>query len=167
MDNPDPNAARTRHLFSATEMDGLEIAQYQDYAIGKIFLEKDAIPKTSVGYGGIVGAYSVGGVRTYKISSPRFLPEENAFLEFDAYSANTQKLRVSIEVADVDTEEERYSCEVEVKGGGKWKRVILEAGDFKGEKCGYTLENFVRGSALVFDCAEEEQEFSVTNILWL
>jgi len=167
LENPDPNAARTRHLFSATEMDGLEIAQYQDYAIGKIFLEKDAIPKTSVGYGGIVGAYSVGGVRTYKISSPRFLPEENAFLEFDAYSANTQKLRVSIEVADVDTEEERYSCEVEVKGGGKWKRVILEAGDFKGEKCGYTLENFVRGSALVFDCAEEEQEFSVTNILWL
>ena len=88
-------------------------------------------------------------------------------LEFDAYTKETQTLRVSIEVADVETEEERYTCEVEVKGGGKWKRIILQADDFKGEKCGYTLENFSLGSALVFDCAGEEQEFSVTNIIWL
>ena len=27
--------------------------------------------------------------------------------------------------------------------------------------------NLKKGSALVFDCAGEEKEFSVTNILWL
>lgn len=164
---PDPDAVRSRRLFSGGEMDCFGIAEHQEYAIGGIFLEKEAVPKSSVGYGGISGAYSVGGVRTYKISSPRYIPEENALLEFDAYTAETQVLRVSIEVADVETEEERYTCEVEVKGGGKWKRIILKPTDFKGEKCGYTLENFCHGSALVFDCAGEEQEFAVTNILWL
>ena len=167
LDNPDPDAVRTRHLFSGRDMDAIGVAEYQEYAIGKIFLEKEGVPKSSVGYGNIIGAYSVGGVRTYKISSPRFIPDENALLAFDAYTKDTQSLRVSIEVADVETEEERYTCEVEVKGGGKWKRIILSPADFKGETCGYTLEKFSLGSALVFDCAGEEREFAVTNILWL
>ncbi len=165
--DPDPNAVRSHHIFSSGEMDIFGIANYEDVAIGGIFLEKETVPKTVVGYGNIGGAYSVGGIRTYKISSPRYVPEENALLEFDAYTKNTQLLRVSIEVADVETEEERYTCEVEVQGGGKWKRIILKPTDFKGEKCGYTLENFYHGSALVFDCAGEEEEFSITNILWL
>ncbi len=167
LESPDSRAVRTHHLFSGKEMDCFGIANYEDAAIGGVFLEKEAVPKTVVGYGDIKGAYSVGGIRTYKISSPRYVPEENALLEFDAYTSQTQLLRVSIEVADVETEEERYTCEVEVKGGGKWKRIILKPTDFKGEKCGYTLENFCLGSALVFDCAGEEQEFSITNILWL
>lgn len=165
--NPNPRAVRSHHLFSGKDIDCFGIANYEASAIGGIFLDKEAIPKTSIGYGDIGGAYSVGGIRTYKISSPRYVPEENSMLEFDAYTKQTQTLRVSIEVADVETEEERYTCEVEVKGGGKWKRIILQADDFKGEKCGYTLENFSLGSALVFDCAGEEQEFSVTNIIWL
>ena len=165
--NPNPNAVRSHHLFGGTEMDCFSIAEYQESAIGGIFLEKEAIPKTVLGYGGIHGAYSVGGIRTYKISSPRYVPEENAFLSFDVYSKTTQDIQVSIEVANVETEEERYVCEVEVKGGGKWKRIILKPVHFKGEKCGYTLENFYHGSALVFNCAGEEKEFSVTNIIWL
>ena len=167
MANADENAVRSHHLFSGKEMDTFGIADYENSAIGGIFLEEEAVPKTIEGYGGIIGAYSVGGIRTYKISSPRYIPEDNALLEFDAYSEQTQVLRVSIEVADMDVEEERYTCEVEINGGGKWKRIILKAADFKGEKGGYTLQNFYHGSALVFDCAGEEKEFSITNILWL
>ncbi len=167
LSDPDPYAVRTRHLFSGKEMDSFGIANYEEVAIGGIFLEKEAVPKVSYGYGDIGGAYSVGGIRTYKISSPRYVPEENALLEFDVYTKESQTLRVSIEVAEVETEEERYSCKVDVEGGGKWKRIILRATDFKGEKGGFTLENFCQGSALVFDCAGEEKEFSVTNIIWL
>ncbi|MBR2442274.1 MAG: dienelactone hydrolase family protein [Clostridia bacterium] len=164
---PDTGVVKSRRLFSGQEMDCFGVAEYEDYSVGGIFLERDAVPKMSVGYGGINGAYSVGGIRTYKISSPRYVPEENALLEFDAYSKETQTLLVTIEVADVETEEERYSCEVAVKGGGKWKRIILKAADFKGETYGAPLANFYNGSALVFDCAEEEKEFAITNILWL
>ena len=167
LEKPNERAVRSRSLFTGKEMDCFGIADYQDSAIGGIFLEKEAIPKVSVGYGDIEGAYSVGGIRTYKISSPRYIPEENAFLKFDVYTKETQVLRVAIEVADVETDEERYTCEVEVQGGGKWKRIILKPSQFKGENCGYTLEKFNYGSALVFDSVEEDKEYSITNILWL
>ncbi len=69
--------------------------------------------------------------------------------------------------AALDAEGECYVCDVDVKGGGKWKRIILRAADFKGEKGGRPLSNFCLGNALVFNCAGEEQEFAITNILWL
>ena len=166
-DNVNENAVKGRRLFSGTEMDCFSVAEYEDYSIGGIFLESDAVPKTSLGYGNISGAYSVGGIRTYKISSPCYVPDENVFLKFDVYSAQSQTLRVSVETAELNTEDECYVCDVDVKGGGKWKRIILHAADFKGEKWGRSLPNFCMGSALVFHCAGDEQEFAVTNILWL
>ena len=68
---------------------------------------------------------------------------------------------------DVETEEERYTCEVEVKGGGKWKRIILNPADFKGETCNKPLSNFFEGRALTFLPENDEEELAVTNILWL
>ena len=165
--NPMPRAVKSRRLFSGKEMDCFSIAEYTDYAIGGIFLEKEAIPKTVVGYGGIQGAYSVGGVRTYKISSPKYIPDENALLKFDVYTEETQTVRVVVETAEINTEDECYACEFEVKGGGKWKRIILRPADFKGEKGGRPLPNFCVGSALAFLCGGEEKEYAVTNILWL
>ncbi|MBE7101399.1 MAG: hypothetical protein E7364_07335 [Clostridiales bacterium] len=165
--NVQKNAVKSRMLFQGKGMDTFGVAQHEDYSIGGIFLEREAIPKKVIGYGGIYGAYSVGGIKTYKISSPRYIPDENAFLEFDAYSAVSQELKISIEVADMGAGSELYSCEVPIKGGGKWKRMILKAADFKGEKSGMPLTNFYKGSALLFDCAGEETEFAITNILWL
>ena len=167
MPNPDMRAVKSRRLFSGTEMECFSIAEYAEYSIGGIFLEKEAVPKVSVGYGGIHGAYSVGGIRTYKISSPKYIPGENALLKFDVYSKETQSIHVCVETAEVNTEDESYSCEIEVKGGGKWKRIILRASDFKGEKGGRPLSNFNAGSALTFGCVGEEKEYAITNILWL
>ena len=161
-----PNAVKSRMIFSGKEMDCFCVADHKDASIGEIFLEREAVPKITTGYGDIKGAYSVGGIKTYKISSPRYVPDENALLEFDAYSKESQELRVTVEVADMEREE-RYSCLVYVKGGGKWKRIILKAADFKGETYGTPLQSFHDGSSLTFDCAFEEHEFSITNILWL
>lgn len=167
MQKPDANAVKSRILFTGDEMDSFSIAEHNEYSIGGIFLEREAEPKKTVGYGNIKGAYSVGGIKTYKISSPMYIPDENALLEFDVYSKVSQTLKVCIETADVDKGDEKYTCLVDVRGGGKWKRIVLRAGDFKGEDYGAPLQNFHDGSALSFDCADEEQEFSVTNILWL
>ncbi len=167
LSNVNVSAVKSRMLFSGKELDGFGVAQYEDYSIGEIFLENEAIPKEAKGYGGISGAYSVGGIKTYKISSPQYIPEENALLEFDVYFKEDSELRVSIDVADVENGPERYSCYVPVKGGGKWKRIILKSADFKGETFGMPLRNFYEGRALLFDCEEEEKEYAVTNILWL
>ena len=161
------NAVRSRVVFSGKDIDGFSVAQYEDYSIGNIFLEREAVPKKTLGYGDIEGVYSVGGFRTYKISSPKYVPAENAFLEFEAYSKISQEIKVTIEEADIEKVSERYSCLADVKGGGKWKRIILKASDFKGETYGKPLECFRNGSALVFSCAGEEIEYSITNILWL
>ncbi|MBQ3506085.1 MAG: dienelactone hydrolase family protein [Clostridia bacterium] len=162
-----PAAVKGRMLFSGAEMDAFSISEYKDYSVANIFIEREAMPKISVGYGGIEGAFSVGGIKTYKISSPMYIPDENALLAFDAYFHQTDELKISVDVGDVSRESERYSCIVPVKSGGKWKRIILRAADFKGENCGAPLGNFSEGRALVFDCMQEETEFSVTNILWL
>ncbi|MBQ8429443.1 MAG: dienelactone hydrolase family protein [Clostridia bacterium] len=163
----DPNAIRSRKIFTGKSLDCFSIAQHKEYSIGDIFLEREAVPKFYCGYGDIKGAYSPGGIRTYKISSPRYLPPDNALLQFNVYSPETQDIRVSVEVANVEKEEQRYSCFVPVKGGGKWKRIILKAADFKGGEYGYPLETFGEGNALVFECAGEEKAFSIVNILWL
>ena len=164
---PDPNAVRSRNVFTDGNLECFSIADHEEYSIGGIFLERSAVPKHLSGYGEIKGAYSKGGIRTYKISSPRFVPFENALLSFDVYSPTTQDVTVTIEMAHVEKGDGSYSCTVPVKGGGKWKRMILKAGDFKGGEYGYPLENFCDGSALVFACANEEEEFGITNILWL
>ena len=167
LSNPDPNAVKSRRIFSGREMDCFGIADYKSTAVGGIFLEREAIPKVVTGYADIAGAYSISGIKTYKISSPRYIPAENALLEFDAYFNETETLVVTVDLADVENGRERYSCEMEVKGGGKWKRIILKAADFKSETDGMPLKNFSDGRALSFKCDNENVEHAITNILWL
>ncbi|MBQ2702133.1 MAG: hypothetical protein IJF64_03995, partial [Clostridia bacterium] len=162
----DANAVKSRMIFSGEELDIFTVANHEEYSIADVLLEREALPKKQKGYGDIEGAYSVGGIKTYKISSPKYLPEENAMLEFDVYSKESQRLAVSVHVADVDHEEEVYTCSFRISGGGKWKRVIFKAGELKAEN-GAPLKSFSQGSALSFECFEEEKEFSVTNVLWL
>lgn len=165
--NPNKNAVKGRTLFAGNTSDGLSVAEYRDYSIADVFLEREATPRTVVGYGGIKGAYSVGGIKTYKISSPTYIPDENAFLKFDAWLPQTEELKISVEVGDVEQDAERYTALTEIKGGGKWKRIVLKPADFKGEKSGMPLKKFSDGKALLFDCDSEETEFAIANVLWL
>jgi hypothetical protein len=167
LSNPDIHAVKGRMLFSGKEMDAFGVALYDEYSVGDIFLERNAVPKTVEGYGGVTGAFSVGGITTYKISSPTYVPEENAFLEFDAYCREDFVLKVTVDTGDMEQVHERFVVEQTVKGGGKWKRIILKAGDFKSEISGMPLRTFRDGKALTFDCDDERIEYAITNILWL
>ncbi len=160
-------AVKSRKLFTGKDPESFGVAEYKDYSIANVFIERDAVPKTVLGYGDIKGAFSLGGIKTYKISSPKFIPDENALLMFDVYFPETEILKVSVEVSEVGVHAERYTCEIEIKGGGKWKRTILKAADFKGETSLRPLKNFSEGKALTFDCENESVEYAVTNILWL
>ena len=132
-----------------------------------IFLEGEAVPKRVKGYGGIGGAYSVGGIKTYKISSPRYVPDENAILEFDIYARRDAQVKVAVDAVNAENRMERFSAMLSVRGGGKWKRIILQPGELKSESSGVPLGSFAAGQALLFDCEDEENEYAVTNILWL
>ena len=163
------HAEGSRMLFSGSEdeIDCFSVAQHEDYSIGGIFLEKEAQPKLVSGYGDIKGAYSVGGVKTYKISSPRYVAKDGAMLKFDVYTRVTADFEVGVEVAAEGGGVERYFSQVPVRGGGKWKRIILEAKDFKSEVSGRPLSAFSLGRSLSFRSEAEDAEYAVTNILWL
>lgn len=156
-----------RMLFSGGDLDCFSVAQHEDYSIAGIFIEKEAAPKLITGYGGIKGAYSVGGIKTYKISSPQYVAGEGALLKFDAYTRADDALTIFVEVTEESGEVEKYFCRVPVKGGGKWKRIILAAKDFKSVSYGRPLSAFSQGSALSFHSEIEENEYAVTNVLWL
>ncbi len=167
LSHPTPQAIKGRMLFGGKDLDAFSVASYKEYAIGEIFLEKDFLPKLVSGYAGIKGAYSAGGIRTFKISSPTYVPDENALLAFEAYFKETERLKVWIDAGEVGKNIERYTCSFIVKGGGKWKRIVLKAGDFKGDVSGAQLKNFSDGKSLAFGVEREETEYSITNILWL
>jgi hypothetical protein len=164
--NGNKAAVKNKMLYTGKELDVFGVKEYENYSIGDIFLEQEAAIKSVAGYGGIKGAYCVGGMTTFKICSPQFVPDENAFLKFDAYFFQDGELKISIDVGDGRTNWERYSHVVEIKGGGKWKRLILKAADFKGEQSGMPLKSFELGKVLSFD-SKAEQLYAVTNLLWL
>ncbi len=166
LSKPNPLAVKSRMLFTGKEMDSFGVAEYGEYSVCDVFLERESVPKISLGYGNIQGAYSVGGIRTYKISSPQFVPDENTLLKFDVYAKEPLRLKVSVEVATLEQGMVPYDYVAEVRGGGKWKRIILRPSDFKGAH-GTPLASFSQGSALAFEGEETEKEFAVTNILWL
>ncbi len=166
--NPHKQAktVKDRMLFSGDNLDCFCVADHTQYSIGGIFLEKEALPHFEYGADGIRGASSFGGLKTYSISSPRHRPDDNALLEFEVYSYRDDRVRLSVDVLKEGVDE-RYSCSFVVKGGGKWKRIVLSAGELKGEESGIPLQKFADGRALLFDCESEENDIVVTNVLWL
>ena len=166
-ETPDPDAVKSRVIYSGGDVDCFGVAAYEDYSVAGIFLEGEAVPKRVTGYGGIGGAYSVGGIMTYRISSPRYVPDGNALLEFDIYARKDAAVKVAVDGLNEENRTERFSMMLAVRGGGKWKRTILQPGDLKGESTGSPLKSFADGQALLFDCEDEENEYAVTNILWL
>ena len=162
---PNKNAVKTRVLYSGEAVYSFIVAENKEYSIGDIFLEREALPKRKMGYGDIYGVYSVGGVKTYKISSPCYLPDENAILKFDAYADEDTEFIVEIESAGI--ERRVYQFAMEIKGGGKWKKIILKPNDFKEIITSAPLDSFAGGSSLSFLSENEDVEFAITNILWL
>lgn len=158
---------RSRVICSGGDTDCFGVASCVSSALGGVFLEDEAVPRRVEGYGKIMGTYSPAGIKTYKISSPRYVADEGAMLEFDAYSKQNNALLLTVEVAEAGGETKKYVFSVAVRGGGKWKRVIVPAKDFKNAETGEPLKSFSLGRALAFDGENEDAEFAVTNILWL
>ena len=153
-------------VISAGEKDGFAVADYKTEALGGIFLEKESMPETVAGYGGIKGVYSPAGIRTYRISSPRFVADDGAALKMDLYSAKDTFVKITVETGERGAGSE-YSAIVPVAGGGKWKRTVLRAEELKDERTGKSLESFSKGIALVVRPESEDCPVPVANVLWL
>ena len=54
-----------------------------------------------------------------------------------------------------------------MKGGGKWKRVILRPEELKDEKTGAPLKSFSEGVSIAIRPQNEDVKVPVANVLWL
>ena len=167
LQKPEKPPVKSRVIYSGEGVDCFSVADYKPFAVGGIFLESEAVPKQNKGYGNIAGVYSIGGVKTYKIASPKYTADENAMLEFDVYSKRDFTVKVVVEVLVKGDKFRKFAAFEDIKGGGKWKRVIFKANEFKDEETGAPLPSFAHGKSLTFAADGMETEFSVTNVLWL
>ena len=74
-------------------------------------------------------------------------------------------MKITVETGD--REGGGYSVLVPVKGGGKWKRVILRPEELKDEKTGAPLKSFSEGVSIAIRPQNEDVKVPVANVLWL
>ncbi len=111
------------------------------------------------GYGGIEGVTSDYGMITYRVGEHGYEAPPSASFGFDAWCAEKSTLRVTFFRSESD---KGYTCEVHIEGGGKWKNILLDPGDFKQEG-GPGLADFDGVHSVMF--ASEEQVL-INNVLW-
>lgn len=120
-------------------------------------VEVDLVP----GYGGIMGISTRTGIITYRVSEPRFEPQEGALFQFDAWCETDATLKV---IFFTDAEEQTgYEAEFAIEGGGKWKKICSESGDFKAAK-GLPLDDFTKAVSVVF---LGKDGVLINNLIWL
>ncbi len=122
--------------------------------------ERQAV-KLASGYGGIMGITCDLGLVTHRVGEPRFRAEEGVSFQLDVYAAEDCKYNIRFAVA-TDSGACVYSFKGFVEGGGKWKRVVLDADDFKSET-GASLPDFTRVSALIL----QGEGVLFNNLIWL
>jgi len=154
---------RSRILFTGENgTPGFAAFRRRARSIADCFSSSESVElKLLPGYGGIMGISSRSGIITYRVSEPRFEPHEGALFQFDAWSEMDEKLRV---IFFTDAEEQMgYEAELDVAGGGKWKKFCLGSVDFKTQK-GLPLDDFTNAVSVVF---LGKTDVLINNIIWL
>lgn len=162
---PYQNVCVKSRIVYSSERDGLNgISGFRRRArsVADCFADgKGVDAKLLAGYGGILGATAEAGVVSYRVNEPRYAAPEGASLRLDAYCAEDATLKITF-YFDED-EENGYSAEVRVTGGGKWKSILLDPADFK-SSTGAHPETFAGALSLVF---VGSAQVLINNVLWI
>lgn len=147
---------------SADGLNGFAAFRPRTRSLADCFVEgEESRAKLIAGYGGILGITSESGIISYRVGEPRYEPPEGASFSFDAYCPADAKVRVTF---FTDSEEsEGYSDEAKIEGKGKWKRIIMNADDFKSES-GAHLSSFKNVVAVLFSF---DGEVLINHVLWI
>jgi dienelactone hydrolase len=140
--------------------DCFSVADYENYSVGGTFLlSNEILPKVVTKEKGLKGIYSVCGLSTYRLNSPKYSPDKDGVLKFDVCADADTALNLTMR--DV-TSGEIYTYKVNILGG-VWQSVILESKYFKNQN-GAALSDFAKG--LLFTISGKEP-YAVNNFLWL
>lgn len=151
---------KSRVVWSAADgLNGFSSYHSRTLAVADCFADSESDVRLTAGYGGIVGITGSSGLVSYRVGEPCYEPPESASFRFDAYSERDGAFKVRF----FRGEEKCYTAELRLRGGGKWKEFVLEAGDFKAET-GAPLSDFAGVTAVVFLFGGE---ILINNVVWL
>ncbi len=147
-------------IYSAKNgVDSFSIAD-RSFALGGVFLTSDTVLPQVVDKGdGLKGLYSVCGLMTFRLNSPRYAPAQDSVLKLDVMCDNDAV--VSFGIKDID-DGACYNTDFACKGG-VWHTVLLECKQFK-DSLGKHLPSFCRKIKFSIVCSEQ---YAVNNIMWL
>lgn len=118
--------------------------------------------KVKKGPMGIEGITSSCRLMTFKMTTIKDKPNENAILMFDIYSQEDTEYTVSL-IADYFGERMVYSVTGSIRGGEIWHNVKINRAKFKTLE-GRPLKDYQKIEALGF---ETEKESLINNALWV
>ena len=156
------NMQSRSHVMYSSEngVDGFAAASPETTATGGIFFADDAkLPRLVKKAKGICGLYAEGGLRTYRMNTPRYSPSAGNILSVDLFCDGDSE--VTLTLTDIPTGEE-YSAVVSVIGG-VWQSFIFENNLFKNAG-GVSLPDFTGETVFTVNCPEQ---FAINNVIWL
>ncbi len=158
-------AHKSNVLYSSRERNAESIF-YSANQDGKtsLFLnkEEDAIV-VKKGPMGIEGAYSKGGLLTFKFCTKKDRPSDGSMFMFDVYSKKAGEMSVKL-IADYFGNKTEYIYKVNLSGGDVWQNVKVEIAKFKTAE-GMTLKTFEKIEAIELDV--DNGEYLINNALWV
>lgn len=140
--------------------DGFYVADPRSLAVGGIFFTDSVmVPQLVTKAKGITGIYSVRGLTTYRLNSPRYAPSKANLLKIDVYCDETSEITFTVE--DFSAHEVyKYSQSVL---GGVWQSLILESKLFKTVN-GAQLSDYAHNLRFCISC---DGSYAVNNLMWL
>lgn len=147
---------------NADGYNGFNCFRRRTKSVADCFLDDSSADLTlKAGYGGIIGITAPTGIISFRVGEPRYLALENESICFDAYCTEDTRMCVTFYLDSM--EENGYSADVNIEGGGRWKNFVLDPLDFK-SPTGASLTDFTGVISVVFF---SEKEVLINNVLWI
>lgn len=140
-------------------------AKQSDCALDCILRDPGDLVVAAEGYGKIIGAGCSHGLKTYRVSQGRFLPQEKSILHFDVYGEEDCEIVVTLTRTGKSGKEERYTDSFFVRGKAMWYNYVAEAGNLHSGN-GSVLPSFLGCKELIVT-EREGKPFLINNILWI
>ena len=131
-------------------------------ASDRILLKGEGEVRVKKGPMGIEGVCSECGIMTFKMTTAKDKPVENAMLMFDIYAKEDTEYTVSL-ITDYFGERTVYYATGSIRGGDIWHNVQINRSKFKTAE-GRPLKDYDKVQALGF---ETEKEGLINNALWV
>lgn len=155
---------KTRVIYASGDgLNGFSPYSLTAHAVADCFnVREEAGTRLQPGYGGIMGISCGIGLISYRVGEPRYKAPAGASFRFDVWSPSGASVTVRF-FKTTGSKENYHSSEFTIEGGGVWKNLLLDPGDFRSDT-GALLSDFGDVVAVMFDVTGEAV---FNNVLWI